>query len=68
MLHRITAVQKVDAIKNFGIVPIYATTERVARKHVEDEKIITVRKFTHVRFREYELDCSSETRRKNYGK
>ena len=51
-------VHMVHFAKKLGIVPIYATTERVAREHVEDEKITTVREFTHVRFREYELDCS----------
>jgi hypothetical protein len=37
-----------------GLIPIYATTKRISMEKVVDSKIITVREFTHARFRIYE--------------
>ena len=42
--------------KTRGLVPLYATTRRVAREHTEGERVITTREFRHVRFRRYELN------------
>jgi hypothetical protein len=44
----------VSFAKQHGLIPVYATTDRVARDIIEGDKIITVREFKHVRFREYE--------------
>jgi len=38
-----------------GLIPIYATTKRQVREEILDDKTIQVsRKFSHVRFREFE--------------
>jgi hypothetical protein len=47
-------VAMVSFAKQHGLIPVYATTDRVARDIIEGDKIITVREFKHVRFREYE--------------
>ncbi|NMB41348.1 MAG: hypothetical protein GX996_05370 [Firmicutes bacterium] len=45
----------VDFCKSKNLIPIYATTERVlAEETLADNSVKTVRKFKHVRFREYE--------------
>ena len=43
----------VQFTKEIGLVPVYATSKRIAYEVVDGEKITTVRKFQHVRFREY---------------
>jgi len=42
--------------KKHDLLPVYATTERVAIESVDGEKIITTREFKHVRFRVYETE------------
>jgi len=37
-----------------GLVPIYATSKREVVEIKKDENITTIRKFRHIRFREYE--------------
>lgn len=37
-----------------GLVPVYATSKRVVTEIKKDENITTIRKFRHIRFREYE--------------
>ena len=37
-----------------GIIPIYATTKRLVEEKIEGDRVVTTRKFVHVRFREYE--------------
>ncbi len=37
-----------------GIVPVYATTQRIARDIVNGDRVTTIRTFEHVRFRIYE--------------
>jgi len=39
--------------KNIGIIPMYATTQKESHDIVDGEKITTIRKFEHVRFRKY---------------
>jgi len=39
-----------------GLLPLYATTRRVARERSDGERIITTREFRHVRFRPYEFE------------
>jgi hypothetical protein len=43
----------VSFAKSIGVLPVYATTKRVSRDIVEGDKIITIREFKHVQFREY---------------
>ncbi|MEA1918339.1 MAG: CRISPR-associated protein Csx20 [Campylobacterota bacterium] len=35
------------------LIPVYATTKRIAKDRVDGDKVVTVRTFEHVRFREY---------------
>jgi hypothetical protein len=37
-----------------GMIPVYATTERLAKEQVKGNDVITTRIFNHVRFRMYE--------------
>jgi len=46
----------VNFCKKFGLIPIYATTERQVSEEILDDGTIQVnRKFSHVRFREFEM-------------
>ncbi len=36
-----------------GLVPVYATTQRISKDIVEGNKVTTTRTFEHVRFRKY---------------
>lgn len=47
-------VNLVTFAESAGLIPIYATTERVAKELVDGDKITTTREFKHVRFRHYE--------------
>ena len=47
-------VDMISYARGKNMIPVYATTERKATERVENDKIITVRTFEHVRFREYE--------------
>jgi hypothetical protein len=38
------------------LVPVYATTRRVARERTNGDQVITTREFQHIRFRPYELN------------
>ena len=39
-----------------GLIPVYATTKRIAKEIVDGDKITTIRTFEHVRFRKYYKD------------
>ena len=43
----------VEISKSLGLIPIYATTRRVALERQEGEKSIKLSAFEHVRFRRY---------------
>jgi hypothetical protein len=43
----------VQFAKESGLVPVYATSIRKAYEVAKGEKVVTVREFQHVRFREY---------------
>ncbi|MGI6425694.1 MAG: CRISPR-associated protein Csx20 [Tepidanaerobacteraceae bacterium] len=46
----------VNFCKKEGLIPIYSTTKRqVSEEILDDETIHVSRKFTHVRFREFEI-------------
>lgn len=47
-------VAMVSFARAYGLIAVYATTSRVAKDIVDGEKIVTIREFQHVRFREYE--------------
>ena len=50
-------VNMVAYARSRGLVPVYATTKRETRERVEGDSVVTVRVFTHVRFRVYEEAC-----------
>ncbi len=47
-------VAMVGFARQFGLIPVYATTERICRDIIEGDKITSIREFQHVRFRVYE--------------
>ncbi len=53
-------VRMVYFAQTIGLTTIYATTNRISKEVIEGEKIITVREFRHVRFRQYETVHSEE--------
>ncbi len=55
-------VRMVHFAQTIGVVPIYATTNRVSREVVDGDRVTTVREFRHVRFRQYETKCNKENR------
>jgi hypothetical protein len=53
-------VRLVHFAVSIGMVPIYATTKRIARDVVDGDRVTTVREFQHVRFRHYETKCEQK--------
>ncbi len=49
-------VDMITYAKRRKIIPVYATTRRVVEERTEGESVVTIRRFEHVRFREYECD------------
>jgi len=40
--------------KKLGLIPVYATTKRVAKEKIIDGKTVKISEFHHIRFRRYE--------------
>ena len=47
-------VDMIEYAQSRKLIPVYATTRRVAEEKVDGESIVTTRRFEHVRFRRYE--------------
>jgi hypothetical protein len=43
----------VDFSKKNGLIPVYATTKRIAKEIVKNAKVIKISEFKHVKFRKY---------------
>jgi len=50
-------VNLIHFARGIGLIPIYATTKRVAKEVIKGDEVITIRAFEHIRFREYEDIC-----------
>jgi len=42
-----------DFCKKIGVVPVYATTKRVAKEIKKGDKVVKISEFKHVKFRRY---------------
>lgn len=50
-------VAMVQFAHKHDLIPVYATTKRIAKDIVDGDKVVTVRTFEHVRFRQYTKGC-----------
>jgi len=53
-------VRMVQFARDIGVIPVYATTNRVSKEVVDGDRVTTVREFRHVRFRRYETECKKD--------